>query len=590
MMGTVIGFTIYRNISLHRVPSLIEAQNQAISHFEWLERKSLKIGETCLDLWGHKEVMDWVHTMPDGSVVVLIGSFHNQVSWQKVEADLLEAKNIDEFVVPWEGRVIFVRVSADGRYWTIWNDWIGSIPVFHAKIGDGRIASTLEPVVVAAAGYTPDDFYLPGLVCLLINGHFISDWTLYKGMKTVLPDSVAVWDASGYRVKKVWSVEPSQDRWEVGWDDLVDEMYELSHKTIAEVFKTQSTWILPLSSGLDSRLIAGVAADVGANVFTYAWGASNTTDVFYSKQIAKSLGFPWKHINLSRDFLLKYTRRWAELFGSGLHFHGMYLMSFLDELESEPDGPIISGFIGDSLAGVSLVDLEKVHSIPERYQINSNWHIHWDADEVIKLVKFPVEDALDEISQEIKRQIDVVPGTGFQKLLFLQIWSRQNLFTSFQLSVSSWWRDVMAPFINREYARFCMSLPRVALDHRRLQTDLYRRYYGRLAVIPGTYANEPMILTGRYLLNRRIAKRLPKLLQRGPFAGFEKAELRMSIDSARACGRDSFWPLFDTWEQLSEWLDVDYLENAWQSILKDREDYKSRSKLQSVQTLAYRLK
>ena len=110
----------------------------------------------------------------------------------------------------------------------MWNDWLGSIPVFHAKIGNGRIASTLEPVTVAAAGYTPENFFLPGLVSLFLNGHFISDWTLYKGMKTVPPDNVAVGTRTAFVQKRSGRLNQAKDRWEAGLDDLVDEMHELS--------------------------------------------------------------------------------------------------------------------------------------------------------------------------------------------------------------------------------------------------------------------------------------------------------------------------------------------------------------------------
>ena len=201
-MGGIVGFTIHHNLSSERNHSLLEAQHQALSSFDWFDKKTLTVGKSCLYLWGRRDVLDRVHNLPDGSVAVLIGSPHNKISWQSVEANLLGAKTAEDFQLPWEGRVILLRVSADGNHWTMWNDWLGSIPVFHTKIGEGRIASTLEPVTVAAAGYTPNDFFIPGLVSLLINGHFISDWTLYKEMKTVPADSLSVWGENGFRTKK----------------------------------------------------------------------------------------------------------------------------------------------------------------------------------------------------------------------------------------------------------------------------------------------------------------------------------------------------------------------------------------------------
>ena len=76
---------------------------------------------------------------------------------------------------------------------------------------------------------------------------------------------------------------------------------------------------------------------------TYAYGASDMTDVVYSRQIAKSLGLPWKHIDLPKDFLADYTRRWADLYGSSLHFHGMYQMAFLDVIKMNQVGRYFPG-------------------------------------------------------------------------------------------------------------------------------------------------------------------------------------------------------------------------------------------------------
>ena len=588
-LGAIVGFTIHQNLSFERKNSQLKAQAQALSYFEWLDKKSLTVGETCLEVWGRKEVTDRLHIMPDGVVVALIGSPHNEISWQAVETDWLNISRPEDFRLPWEGRVILLRISADGKEWTMWNDWLGSIPVFHAQIENGCIASTLEPATVAAARYTPDDFFMPALVSLLINGHLISDWALYKGMKTLPADSVSEWNENGFRANQFRTVQPSQDRWETNWDDLIDEMYELSHRAIADVLKTRSTWILPLSSGLDSRLITGVAADVGANAHAYAWGAPDTTDAVYSRQVAKVLGYPWKHINLPNDFLPKYTKQWANWFGSVMHFHGMYQMAFLDAIKEEPPGAILSGYVGDVVVGDGISNLEPVHLQPESFQLCTDWNINWHVDQLGTIFKVPLEDALHANALEYKKMIGDLQGAFFQKMMLLELRNRQRFFISFQSILSDYWRGVANPFMDRRYARFCLSLPRAALDARRLLKDVYRRYYGRLAVIPGTYANEPLILTGRYLLNRRIARRLPKPLRYGPFAGYENIQLRMDIESLQVTGKDALWPLFETKELLSDWLDFSQLEQDYQTLMNSKKDIRPLRRLQSVQTLAYRL-
>ncbi|NTU55210.1 MAG: hypothetical protein HGA79_03060, partial [Anaerolineales bacterium] len=549
-MGSIVGFSLFSSLESHDAKRLLVSQEQALSYFKNLERKSILLGLTRLEVWGHSDVSERLHTLPDGSLLALVGSPHGAINWLTVQETLSKNERTADFELPWDGRVILLRVSADGGRWTMWNDWVGSIPVFHAEIGRGRVASTLEPVVVASAGYTSDDFFLPAVVSLLINGHYLSDWTLYKGMKVLPPDSLAEWDEKGFRVNPLWTVEPSQSRWEAGWDDLVDEMHELSRQAVRQALSSHPKWILPLSSGLDSRLIAGVAAEAGADAHAYAWGAPHTTDVVYSQKIARALGFPWKRIDLPKDFLKKYTPHWADWFGSAMHFHGMYQMAFLDEIQSERPGPIISGFVGDLLAGDSAKDLDGVHKGRRSYQLEGDWYCHWTADEVRSHAKFPIDEALEANADELKRQADSLPGAFYQRMQLLELRNRQRHFTSFQSTLSDYWRGVANPFMSRAYARFCLSIPRMALDDRRLLSGVFRRYYGRLAVIPGTYARDPFILTGKYLVLRKIAGVLLPAFHRGPLKGFGNVQLRMDIESVQATGKGALWPLFDVLDKL----------------------------------------
>ncbi|MCK7501742.1 MAG: hypothetical protein MZW92_75910 [Comamonadaceae bacterium] len=92
--------------------------------------------------------------------------------------------------------------------------------------------------------------------------------------------------------------------------------------------------------------------------------------------------------------------------------------------------------------------------------------------------------------------------------------------------------------MNRAYARFCMSLPRLALDNRQLLSGVFRRYYGSLAVIPGTYSADPFILTGKYLLLRKIAGMVLPAFHRGPLrVGLETSSFAWISNPIQATGR-----------------------------------------------------
>ena len=154
-MNSAIGFTAIWQGTEPNLAAAEATQRRALAHFGDLSQLSVSIGETRLDLWGRGELSDCLHYVADGSLLVLIGSPLGASSWSAIEERLSKVSHPLEFELPWEGRVTLLRISPDGNHWTMWNDWLGSIPIFHTPLGAGRIASTLEPAVVAAAGFTP---------------------------------------------------------------------------------------------------------------------------------------------------------------------------------------------------------------------------------------------------------------------------------------------------------------------------------------------------------------------------------------------------------------------------------------------------
>ncbi|MFC1997864.1 asparagine synthase-related protein, partial [Chloroflexota bacterium] len=520
---------------------------------------------------------------------VLIGSPVGDYSWQEIYEKVQNSSTTQCCELPWEGRFILLKIDPAGDIWTIWNDWMGSIPIFHSQLPSGRIASTLEPVVVSTSDSTKENIYLPSLLALLLWGHYFSDWTLFKNIKVVPPDCQATWKGQVFQYEQYFTVTPSNDRMEAGWDDLIDEMYELSKQAITEALNTQSRWILPLSGGLDSRLIAGVAAESGTNIYAYSWGQPKISDVVHAQSIAQVLDIPWKRVDLGNEYLTSYRQLWADLFGSAMHFHGMYQMPFLNSLNFEPSAPILSGFIGECLAGYDTKILVETHNSKYPFQFLPDGYLHWTIPELEKLITIPIEDAFDELANEMENCIDAISGSLYQRLRLNTLWGRQRHFTYFQSMLSDYWRGVSTPYINRAYARFSFALPRAVLDNRVLQQAMMARYYPRLAEIPGTYAPNPALLTGSYFLKKRIANNLPEPISTSIFPAFKRTRLSSDIECVLNSKKESFHPLFDQIDLVKEWMNVDLIEEKYEKIIHEN-DQNAVRKLQSIQTLAFRLK
>lgn len=586
-MSSLVGFTLHRGLTDRSIKAALKAQGRALRHFPHLKSASLAMGNSVLDIWGHPELEERICIEPNSAISALIGSPHGKVELHKTLPHLFCQDSLEKLEIPWEGRTILLRIDEGGKTWTLWNDWVGSIPIYYARIGQGWIVSTLETVIVAAAAFSAEDIFLPGVVSQLINGFCFGDWTMFRGMKVVPSDCCAKWRNDEFAWKHRWTVVPTENRWQTGWDDLVEEMHQLSIEAIAGALERRSHWILPLSSGLDSRLIAAAGVEMGVNFDACSWGNSDATDVIFGRRIARRLKLPWKHIDLGREYLLRQTSRWLDLFGSAMHAHGMYQMEFFDRVGCAHEG-YVSGYLGEVLTGDENSEMVSLHAMENQLQIYNDHYVHWTVPEARTILKPSLDEAMAEIKKTLRDILEAIPGAFFQKAQLLDFWTRQCRFTGFHAILADYYGGVATPFISRAYSRFCFSLPRAAYE-RRLLADVYRKYFARVAAIPGSYGPEPFILTGRYLLKRRLAQCLPLSLRNGIFRGTKFTRLNMDLECIRAHGWKSLWPIRDAWENLSHWVHMDQISRIYESIMAGNKDMKLVRKLQSIQALAYRL-
>jgi len=537
-----VGFCLSGHLGTEAEGRMMASINGALVYFPWLKRERLTHGTAILELWSHHDVKSSVYSSDSGELFVLVGSPMNTVPWVDVSENL-GRRGDDAFELSWEGRCILIRLSPDGQEWTLWNDWCGSIPVFHTSVQGVPVASSLEPAVVAAADFTPDHFSKHGVVEMLVHGHFLGTETLFDEMQTLQPDSLSRWQDGKFAGSTIrWTVEPTDSRWDKGWGKLADELHEYTLKAVGTALKQHDTWILPLSGGIDSRLVACVGAEQDTDFKAYTYGPATWCEPVYARQVACALNIPWQRVDVGVDYLADYTPMWLNWFGSSLHAHGMYQMPFLRAVKPF-NAPIVQGFIGDPIAGNHLRVLDKAGSNP--YQHLSNFSTMWSAEELPAVLNFDPAPVVSEISEMVLTQYDMLRGVRYQRLMFLDFWNRQRNFIFYQPMMYDYWKGVATPFMDREYARFCLSLPRLALEGRRLQMEMLKRYWPEASRIAGTYSYSPLVMTKRYLARRAAAYLLPRKLRVGPLREFNTTPNNMDPDCVLATGDDALYPLPD---------------------------------------------
>lgn len=551
----LVGFTIHGPVAGDVAGRIESAHERALCHFPWLDRRTERVGPLTIHFWGSAPERKLDRT--GGRICLSCGRGR-------------------------EGRFVEVLIERAGESLVVSTDWLGGVPVYRLA-RDPLVLTTLEPVAAAAA---PVKLFLPGLAAMLMNGHFEGEWTLTEGVRICPPDADVEWGGSWRAPRPRRTVVPAAEETRAPGAAL-DELHERTRAVVAASLESAPTWALPLSAGLDSRLFAAVATELGAEVRTFTYGWRGGSEVILGEQVARALELDWTFVDVGTRYLEDHTPFWADWFGAAMHFHGMYQVPFLARLrELVPGSRLLHGYLGDPLAGNHIGVLER--SRTERAAggpLADDWRL-WSREELTALLRPDLADVFGAIRERRATELESMPsGPDYKREMFQDFWNRQRLLISYQPVMYDYWLGVETPFLAPAYAQFCLSLRREELVDRRLQKELLARRYPRLAAIPGTFASEPLVPTRRYALRRRLARRVPPPFLVGPLREFGATHRDLEAECLRDTGRAALWPLEEARDALAEWIDLEILGRTEAAALSG--DVRSYVKLSGVQALAH---
>ncbi|MCP4541875.1 MAG: hypothetical protein GY832_32500 [Chloroflexi bacterium] len=310
-------------------------------------------------------------------------------------------------------------------------------------VGDDKFAIENSFEKIIAKLDAPRQIDVAAVVEIISRYHCFGDRTLVKGI-----------------FRTPWMAKPSEDNteWEFAQvpphdekitseEELAGGLFSRLQEEILEYCEGKSTVGLLLSGGMDSRIAAGVldylikTNQINVNVVAITWGVDQSRDVVYAQEIARRLGWEWKHYQLSPDDLIDNiahtAKRGCEY--SPIHLHAMPRVRDLQGVDC-----ILAASFGDSVgraefSGRHVTDLFPINRYVFNWfkllKTNAYRRVGGEIDQGVETYHalFPRKKAIQQMEVEqqahyMRRMLNPCMAVINEKIPLLQIFSKPSVF------------------------------------------------------------------------------------------------------------------------------------------------------------------
>lgn len=450
-MDKIIGFSMTKGVALPNPPWLYK--------YPWLKVKQLTIRDWIFILWGHGDFDKFI----SGDQIV--------VGYSDID---LEVLSID----PLENRGLVIRLGEDQA--TIANDTLGMLPVFYASKNDIPCISTCEEVLLHVSGKVTLD---PGrLVSYLIYQSTVGTLTLWKEINKLYANSILRVSADGCFEQ----VPQSPLGFHPTLDNVVEEMFEVTRDTVRRYTDPLGRVVLPLSSGQDSRLILcnmQRPERIKARSYPCSWPAEKSWETVISKESARLCGVNnFGILDFERDYS-KWTQKAIEYYGTPVSGIQVYLYGASEMIGEEESGlPVVSGVIGDVLAGIGIGFIKDIPSPYDLFRRGCYCQDkEWKPNHLDTCLNFDWRGALEPVKSDGAKIWDNTEGDSlFVRSTLIRLRNRCSQTITYPWAALDLWGSIVPVYCDRNYVQSMLSFPVDKLRDRNCQQEMIAKYFPKI--------------------------------------------------------------------------------------------------------------
>lgn len=229
----------------------------------------------------------------------------------------------------------------------------GIKPLYYAETDAGLLfGSEIKSLLSSGVSRAPDH---EAINQYLAYGYIPSPRTGFHSICKLDPGHILKCTPSGWSIQEFWDVTEGTSQLEnLGEDELVDMIIDELQRVLHRQTRSDVPLGIFLSGGIDSSLIASVAAEkcnISANAFTIGFEEESYNELGNARLVADKLGLKLHEFILSEQQIFQEIERIMSFLDEPLFDFSAIPVYFISKLAREHVKTVVSGEGGDELFG-----------------------------------------------------------------------------------------------------------------------------------------------------------------------------------------------------------------------------------------------
>lgn len=251
------------------------------------------------------------------------------------------------------GSFLAVRFNKTQKQFSLITDRFGGYPCYIAKYKDATLFATQLKSILKVLPYASLD--QQSIAMMLSIGEVMGNRTLVNEVATLPAASITSFKSDGSATQSIYWHYLHEQKLSANRERLIDETGYALIESVKRATRAHPHASIPLSGGLDSRFILGLANQQHVDIDAYTWGTPDCRDLRYAKQVTQITKTPHHTYNFDPNYLQSLANQGVWLTEGNIpavHFH---VLPFIHKVNNSGNNVLLDGFAGDATLGGNFI-------------------------------------------------------------------------------------------------------------------------------------------------------------------------------------------------------------------------------------------